>query len=114
MSSMMAPSGSARERSVPGSLPAGGEEDGLGLIDGQREQLLNRNLATRKAGGRRGDRGAFLRTVCGVVASAICYYLATRIAWVLCFPESKVSLFFPPHAVLVSILLLVPTRHWWA
>ena len=43
-----------------------------------------------------------------------CYYLATRIAWVLCFPDSKVSLFFPPHAVLVSILLLVPTRHWWA
>jgi integral membrane sensor domain MASE1 len=30
------------------------------------------------------------------------------------FPDSKVSLFFPPHAILVSILLLVPTRHWWA
>jgi PAS domain S-box-containing protein len=25
-----------------------------------------------------------------------------------------VSLFFPPGAILVSILLLVPTRHWWA
>ena len=45
---------------------------------------------------------------------AACYYLATRTAWVLTFPDSKVSLFFPPHAVLVSILLLVPTRHWWA
>ena len=32
----------------------------------------------------------------------------------LTFPDSKVSLFFPPHAILVSILLLVPTRHWWA
>src|SRR5882672_6680401 len=30
------------------------------------------------------------------------------------FQTAKVSLFFPPHAVLVSILLLVPTRHWWA
>ena len=49
-----------------------------------------------------------------ILASGACYYLATRIAWVLCFPDSKVSLFFPPHAVLVSILLLVPTRHWWA
>jgi len=49
-----------------------------------------------------------------VLASAACYYLATRTAWVLCFPDSKVSLFFPPHAILVSILLLVPTRHWWA
>ena len=50
----------------------------------------------------------------GFWPAGACYYLATRIAWVLCFPDSKVSLFFPPHAVLVSILLLVPTRHWWA
>ncbi len=54
------------------------------------------------------------RTVFWILASGACYYLATRIAWALCFPDSKVSLFFPPHAVLVSILLLVPTRHWWA
>ena len=50
----------------------------------------------------------------GFWPAGACYYLATRTAWVLCFPDSKVSLFFPPHAVLVSILLLVPTRHWWA
>ena len=60
------------------------------------------------------DPGSLSRTVFWILASAACYYLATRIAWVLCFPDSKVSLFFPPHAVLVSILLLVPTRHWWA
>jgi two-component system, LuxR family, sensor kinase FixL len=54
------------------------------------------------------------RTVYQVLVSGVCYYLATRTAWVLCFPESKVSLFFPPHAILVSVLLLVPTRHWWA
>src|SRR6187455_2971235 len=58
--------------------------------------------------------GISLRTGFWILASAACYYLATRIAWVLCFPDSKVSLFFPPHAILVSILLLVPTRHWWA
>jgi PAS domain S-box-containing protein len=52
--------------------------------------------------------------LCFVLASAVLYYISTRIAWVLCFPDSKVSLFFPPHAVLLSILLLVPTRHWWA
>jgi len=49
-----------------------------------------------------------------VLTSAVCYYVATQIAWVLCFPDSKVSLIFPPHAVLVCILLFVPTRHWWA
>ena len=58
--------------------------------------------------------GATLRTVGYVLASAVCYYVATRIAWSLTFPDSKVSLFFPPHAVLLCILLLVPTRHWWA
>src|SRR5258705_8805389 len=42
------------------------------------------------------------------------YYVATQIAWSLCFPDSKVSLLFPPHAFLVCALLLVPTRQWWA
>ena len=64
---------------------------------------------------RRKERaGSLLRTAFCVMASGACYYVATRIAWALCFPDSKVSLFFPPHGVLVSILLLVPTRHWWA
>jgi two-component system, LuxR family, sensor kinase FixL len=58
--------------------------------------------------------GFSLRTASLVLATGAVYYLATRIAWVLCFPDSKVSLFFPPHAVLVAILLFVPTRQWWA
>ncbi len=58
--------------------------------------------------------GFSLRTVAQVLATGVCYYLATQIAWLLCFPDSKVSLFFPPHAVLVAILLLVPSRQWWA
>ena len=60
------------------------------------------------------DVHVHLRTVIGILAAGVVYYLATRMAWVLTFPDSKVSLFFPPHAILVSILLLVPTRHWWA
>src|SRR5688572_5210135 len=68
-----------------------------------------------RAGTRADEHSAFsVRTAFLVLAGAACYYLATRIAWVLTFPNSKVSLFFPPHAVLVCILLLVPTRHWWA
>src|SRR4029077_11380836 len=61
-----------------------------------------------------GSSGAWLRTAGYILASAATYYVATRIAWALTFPDSKVSLFFPPHAVLLSILLLAPTRHWWA
>ena len=49
-----------------------------------------------------------------VFLTGVAYYVATEIAWALCFPNSKVSLLFPPHAVLVVVLLLVPVRHWWA
>ena len=77
--------------------------------------MLNREPAARIDAGPEGrSAGALLRTVCYVLASAICYYVATQIAWALTFPDSKVSLFFPPHAVLVCILLVVPVRHWWA
>jgi PAS domain S-box-containing protein len=65
--------------------------------------------------GRRSDGWAVHpSSALAILASGVCYYLATRTAWVLTFPDSKVSLFFPPHAILVSILLLVPTRQWWA
>jgi len=57
---------------------------------------------------------AGIRTAMSIVGAAALYYLATRTAWLLTFPDSNVSLFFFPHAVLVSILLLHPTRHWWA
>src|SRR5436190_9934850 len=73
-----------------------------------------RELGFHAATRRDEQTGFTLRTVFWILASGACYYLATRIAWMLCFPDSKVSLFFPPHAVLISILLLVPTRHWWA
>ena len=55
-----------------------------------------------------------LRILASVLAAGAIYYVATRAAWLITFPDSKVSLFFPPHAILVSILLLTPTRHWWA
>jgi two-component system, LuxR family, sensor kinase FixL len=61
-----------------------------------------------------GSLGISRRTVIFVLASTVSYYVATQIAWALTFPDSKVSLFFPPQAVLLCVLLLVPTRHWWA
>ena len=58
--------------------------------------------------------GSFGRVALQVFFTGVVYYVATEIAWALCFPNSKVSLLFPPHAVLVVVLLLVPARHWWA
>src|SRR4026207_1384511 len=60
------------------------------------------------------EAGSSGRIALQVFLTALAYYVATEIAWALCFPNSKVSLLFPPHAVLVVILLLVPARHWWA
>ncbi len=93
----------------------GRKGNGTELIDAQREQVPNRELTARvSTGPQERSAGALFRTVWYVLASAVCYYAATQIAWVLTFPDSKVSLFFPPQAVLLCILLLVPTRHWWA
>ncbi len=58
--------------------------------------------------------GSFGQIALQVFLTGVAYYVATELAWALCFPNSKVSLLFPPHAVLVVILLLVPARHWWA
>src|SRR6478752_6601878 len=85
------------------------------MMETMRPALANGELEFHGGGTGLGGRAAFsVRTAIQILATGICYYVATRIAWELCFPDSKVSLFFPPHAVLISILLLVPTRHWWA
>jgi integral membrane sensor domain MASE1 len=60
------------------------------------------------------DGASALRTLAAALAGGACYYFATQLAWALTLPDTKVSLFFPPHAILVSILLLVPYRRWWA
>src|SRR6188768_1701500 len=77
-------------------------------------QQVNEGLEPGFRAGEAHEAGYSLRTFASILAAAACYYLATQIAWLLCFPDSKVSLFFPPHAILVSILLLNPVRRWWA
>ena len=69
---------------------------------------------TRMSNAEKKKAGSSGRIALQVFLTGVAYYLATEIAWALCFPNSKVSLLFPPHAVLVVILLLVPVRHWWA
>ena len=96
---------------------AQGRRTATELTDVQGEGLLNREPAARisaKPEGRLAGAWPPLRTLSCVLASTVSYYVATQIAWALTFPDSKVSLFFPPQAVLLCVLLLVPTRHWWA
>ncbi len=84
------------------------------MIHARHQREVNPELTFRPGTWSFERTGFSLRTASWVLLSGVCYYLATQIAWALCFPDSKVSLLFPPHAVLVSVLLLVPTRHWWA
>jgi PAS domain S-box-containing protein len=84
------------------------------MMEAMRQAEASAELEFR-ADARANERPGFsLDTVFRILATGGCYYLATQTAWLLTFPNSKVSLFFFPLAVLVSILLLVPTRHWWA
>ena len=84
------------------------------MIEAIRRARASGELALH-AGTRPHEQAEFsLGTLLRILATGACYYVATRTAWLLTFPDSKVSLFFPPHAVLVSVLLLVPTRQWWA
>jgi hypothetical protein len=103
-----------RDRPAFGSAQPGDEERSLGqIIDGRPEQSLNPELGARiKAEPTHSQ--ASLRTLCCVLASAVCYYVATQVAWALRFPDSKVSLFSPargssfyssarPHSALVGL-----------
>ena len=84
--------------SVLHSQPSVGEHGGRGHpmgAWGEREASPKRELEPQVIAEPEGRSGAFLRTVCFVLATGVCYYVATQIAWALCFPDSKVSLFFP-------------------
>ena len=81
------------------SFVAQGRKTATELIDVQREQLLNRELAARISAGPEGrSAGASLRTVLYVLATAVCYYVATQVAWALTFPRQQ------------SLTLLSPAR----
>jgi hypothetical protein len=67
------------------------------------------------AGARPAERAGFsLRTLLTGPGRGRMLLPATQVAWLLTFPDSKVSLFSFPQRCLVSILLLVPGRRWWA
>src|SRR5678816_3584064 len=84
------------------------------VMEANWQATANGDLAFRADTRPNEQPGFSLGTVFRILATGACYYLATRTAWVLTFPDSKVALSFPPHAVPVSILLLVPTRHCWS
>ena len=61
------------------------------------------------------DRGANspirLLTVGLLVGAA--YYIGSLIGFALTFPDSAVSVLWPPNAIVFTALLLMPIRRWW-
>src|SRR5213083_877200 len=63
-------------------------------------------------------RSAWQLSVSGRVALvalsvAAAYYAGAHVGFLLRFPGSPLSIIWPPNAILLAALLLVPTRQWW-
>ncbi|MGE0120538.1 MAG: MASE1 domain-containing protein [Dongiaceae bacterium] len=54
-----------------------------------------------------------VRAGIGIAATAAAYYLGARLGFAMRFPESPHSILWPPNAILLAALLLVPPRLWW-
>ena len=54
-----------------------------------------------------------VRLVCIVLLVGAGYYAGTLLGKALRFPDSHLSLIWPPTAILLAALLLAPTRVWW-
>jgi two-component system, LuxR family, sensor kinase FixL len=52
-------------------------------------------------------------TVLAVLLGCAGYYVGAVIGFGLTFPDSSVATLWPPNAILLSSLLLVPTASWW-
>ena len=50
---------------------------------------------------------------CVAIIVAISYYVASKVGFVFTPPHEAISTFWPPNAVLLAALLLVPRRVWW-
>ena len=53
-----------------------------------------------------------VRAGIGIAATAAAYYLGARLGFAVRFPESPHSVLWPPNAILLAALLLVPPRLW--
>ena len=44
---------------------------------------------------------------------SVSYYLGAQLGFALNFPGTPLSIFWPPNAILMAALILVPVRLWW-
>lgn len=61
----------------------------------------------------RPDFGMPAAALIAAIATAASYYLSARLGFAMRFPESPHSVLWPPNAILLAGLLLMPRRLWW-
>ena len=92
-----------------------GRKTATELIDVQREPLLNVNSPLGQAPDQRGDPPGQRSTQCPASWRAPSAITSPRRSLGrFTFPDSKARSFSPRRGSLLCVLLLVPTRHWWA
>jgi integral membrane sensor domain MASE1 len=55
----------------------------------------------------------YVRTALPALLVSAGYYVGALIAYKLRFPSLRISVIWPPNAVLLVALLLAPARTWW-
>src|SRR5215469_2276220 len=62
----------------------------------------------------RGTAAYFLRTVMAVLLVGIICHLSNQVGFAFKFPPHLISPLWPTTAILFSVLVVAPFRHWWA
>src|SRR5215510_10958563 len=75
--------------------------------------IASEETATARQGLRQLPRIAPSAAVAALVAISLSYYFGAQLGFELRFPESPHSVLWPPNAILLAALLLMPTRLWW-
>src|SRR5215468_6603440 len=55
-----------------------------------------------------------LRSVMAVLLVGVICHLSTQVGFAFKFPPHHISPLWPTGAILFSVLVVVPVRHWWA
>jgi two-component system sensor kinase FixL len=70
-------------------------------------------VARTKQAGRLATRHPSLAKLAGLVATSAGYYFGAQVGFELRFPDSPHSVLWPPNAIMLAALLLMPARLWW-
>src|SRR5262245_20356255 len=69
---------------------------------------------TRPQSESRGRAWGVLRTVMAILLVGVLCHLSTQVGYAFKFPPHHISPLWPTTAILFSVLVVAPVRHWWA